>query len=252
MTRKILMGSIAVLTFVLAVSGGFAGGDSKPATAAGNVPQALAASGSATIKGKATLSGSPPTLAKIKMSADPICQQQHTAPVWSEEVVANSDGTLRNVFVYVASGIPPAAAPKEPLVLNQEGCLYTPHVFGIQVGQPLEIRNSDSTLHNINAQPKANKKFNIAQPVKGMKTVKTFDKPELAISFKCNVHPWMVAYGHVLDHPFFGVTNASGVFTIQNLPAGTYTIEAWHEKYGVKSQEVTVADGQTQEISFAF
>ena len=116
----------------------------------------------------------------------------------------------------------------------------------------MEIRNNDSTLHNVNAQPKVNKKFNIAQPVKGMKTVKTFDKPELAIPFKCNVHPWMAAFGHVVEHPFFGVTDANGAFTLKDLPAGTYTLEAWHEKFGAKSQSVTVADGESKEIAFSF
>ncbi|MBI1953842.1 MAG: carboxypeptidase regulatory-like domain-containing protein [Candidatus Omnitrophica bacterium] len=235
MRRKVLTSTLGILTFLVTASGGYAGG-------------------TAVIKGSVKLSSAAPAAAKIKMSADPVCQQQHTGAVSSEEVVVNPNGTLRHVFVYVKDGVQPGAypAPKEAVVLDQGGCLYTPHVFGVQVGQPLSIQNSDSTLHNVNAQPKVNKKFNIAQPVKGMKTVKIFDKPEMAIPFKCNVHPWMAAFGHAVEHPFFGVTDENGSFALKGLPAGTYTLEAWHEKFGAKSQSVTVADGESKEIAFTF
>jgi len=138
------------------------------------------------------------------------------------------------------------------VVISQTSCMYEPHVFGLQTGQKLEILNSDSTLHNINCQAKLNKKFNIAQPTKGMKSAKTFDQPEVGVPFKCNVHPWMTAYAGVFSHPFFAVSGADGSFSIKNLPAGTYTLEAWHEKLGVQTQKVTVADGESKEISFSF
>ena len=210
------------------------------------------AAGNATVSGKATLEGTPPAMEKIKMAADPVCLQQHAEPVMNEAVIVNN-GALQNVFVYVKDGLPQAdyPAPKEPVVLDQKGCTYHPHLFGIQVGQPLEIRNSDPTLHNINSQPAANKKFNVAQPIQGMKTVKTFDKPEM-VPFKCNVHPWMAAYAGVVNHPFFGVTGADGTFRLSGLPAGTYTVEAWHEKYGTQTQSVTLADGETRQLTFTF
>ncbi len=211
------------------------------------------AAGAATVTGKVSLEGTAPARQKLKMAADPVCLQQHAEPVLSEEVVANN-GALQNVFVYVKEGLGAGSYPASisPVVLNQEGCTYHPHVFGIQVGQPFEIRNSDPTLHNVNAQPKSNKRFNIAQPAKGMKSTKTFDKVEIGIPFKCNVHPWMTAYGHVVDHPFFGVTDANGSFNLSGLPAGTYTLEAWHEKCGTQTQSVTIADGETKSLSFTF
>ena len=226
---------------------------SQAASAAPGASGAPAATGSATIKGVVTLSGTAPAPQRVAMDADPVCQQQHASPVYTEEVVVGPNGELKNAFVYVKEGVsgsyPP---PAQPVTFNQSGCWYVPHVFGIQANQPLEIVNSDATLHNVNAKPTANTPFNIAQPVQGMKSTKKFTTPEIGIKFKCNVHPWMSAFGHVVSHPFFSVSGADGNFTISHLPAGTYTLEAWHEKYGTKTQSVTVGEGQTQSVSFAF
>ena len=223
----------------------------KPGSAMVTRPVEAAPSGGALISGKVTLSRSAPAPQKVKMGADPVCMQQHKDAVMTQEVVANG-GALQYALVYVKDGVtgsfPP---PADAVVLTQTGCLYEPHVFGIQVGQKLEITNSDATLHNINCQPKLNKKFNVAQPTKGMKSIKMFDQPEVGISFKCNVHPWMGAYGGAFNHPFFAVTDAHGTFALKGLPAGTYTVEVWHEKLGTKSQSVTVADGETKQVSFS-
>jgi plastocyanin len=225
----------------------------QPATAP---PGGLSAGGgfnTASIRATVKFSGTAPQAARIQMAADPVCQQQQTAPVSSEEVVVNDNGTLKNVFVYVKEGVsgsyPP---PAEPAVLDQQGCWYRPHVLGIQVGQPLEVRNSDATLHNINAKPSANRPFNLAQPVQGMKTTRKFDKPEIGVPFKCNVHPWMSAYAGVVAHPFFAVTDAGGQATINGLPSGTYALEAWHEKYGAQTRTVTAAAGQTASVEWTF
>ncbi len=211
-----------------------------------------AAKGSASIAGTVKFSGSAPQPQPVQMNADPVCQQQHSTPVTSEEVVVNN-GMLKNVFVYVKSGLQGSfPAPTAPVALNQTGCWYEPHVFGIQISQPLDIVNNDSTLHNVNAKPTSNQPFNVAQPVKGMKTTKKFTKPEVMVNFKCNVHPWMHAFAGVVDHPFFAVSGQDGSFAIKNLPAGTYMIEAWHEKYGTQNQTVTVADGETKTVDLMF
>ena len=218
--------------------------------AAGGQP---AATGSASVTGSIHFTGTAPAPEKVKMDADPVCQQQHTTPVYKEEAVVDANGGLKNVFVYVKEGLQGSfPAPTQPVELDQQGCWYQPHVFGIQVNQPFDIVNNDPTLHNINAKPKTNTPFNIAQPVKGMKTTKKFAKPELPVSFKCNVHPWMSAYAGVLEHPFFAVSQADGSFTISGLPAGTYVMEAWHEKFGTKTQTVSVGDGETKSVDFTF
>ncbi len=206
-----------------------------------------------TIAGQVQFAGTPPARAPVKMSADPTCQQKHAEPVLSEDVIVNDNGTLRNVFVYVKEGLAGSFPPSTtPVVLDQDGCRYRPRVVGLQVSQPLEIRNSDSTLHNVNAKPSTNKPFNLAQPVQGMKTTKTFSSPEVMVEFRCNVHPWMRAYVGVVAYPFFAVSDETGAFGISGLPAGSYTLEAWHEVYGTQSQTVTVAAGQSASVTFSF
>lgn len=242
--------SVDVLSVLAAARKTEPSAQAKPVQAP--VSAEAAPGGSATLSGKVSLSGSAPAGQKIKMAADPVCLQQHKEAVTSQEVVS-SNGNLQYVLVYIKEGAQGGSpAPAQAVVLDQSGCMYQPHVFGIQVGQKLEIVNSDPTLHNINCQPKANKKFNIAQPAGSPKREKSFDQPEVGIPLKCNVHPWMVAYAGVFDHPYFAVSGQDGGFQIQGLPAGSYTVEAWHEKLGVQSQKVTVADGETKEISFSF
>jgi plastocyanin len=174
------------------------------------------------------------------MSSDPLCMPE--GPTLSEVVLVGPGNGLQNVFVYVKDGLGDRTfpAPQTPIVLDQKGCKYMPHVFGVQVGQPVQIRNSDPTLHNVHAVPRVNAEFNFGQPAGVPEATKTFDKPEIMVPFRCDVHGWMAAYGGVVPHPFFAVTAQDGSYEIKGLPAGTYTIEAWHERFGVQTQTVTV------------
>lgn len=208
----------------------------------------------ATISGKVLFEGTAPETTKMDMAADPTCAALHTGGLESEEVIVNPSGTLKNVFVYMKEGLEGQTfeSPKQPVVLDQQGCHYVPHVFGVQAGQPIEIVNSDAILHNVHALATANKEFNLGMPIQGMKLKKTFDKQEIMARFKCDVHPWMSAYAGVLDHPFFSVTNEEGVFEIKNLPSGDYVVEAWHEKYGSQSQPVSVGQDDLSDLSFQY
>lgn len=210
--------------------------------------------GNSTIKGAVSFSGVAPAPTKIKITADPKCHEGHGDTISSEEYVVGKKGELKNVFIYVKQGLEgktfPASA--DPVKINQVKCTYTPHVSGVQAGQPIEVSNSDNTMHNVNVQPKKNQGFNFAQPIPGMKTVKKFANPEIMIPFICNVHPWMKSYLGVVGHPFFAVSGDTGQFEIKGLPAGSYVIEAWHEKLGTATQNVTVGAGETKTLNFSF
>lgn len=196
----------------------------------------------ANINGKVSFGGAAPESAKVDLSADPNCAAMHADGLSLEEVIVNANGTLKNVFVYVKEGLEGKtfSPPTEPVILDQKGCWYVPHVFGIQVNQPLEIINSDNTLHNVHSLAAENKGFNLGMPIQGMKLRKSFDKPERMVKFKCDVHSWMASYVGVLEHPFYSVTSGEGAFEIKDLPPGNYVIEAWHEKYGLQSQSVSL------------
>ncbi len=206
------------------------------------------------IAGKVNYSGSAEQGARIRMGADPSCAEQHSAPVYSEDLEVNSNGTLRNAFVYVKDGLDGYTfdTPSTPAELDQHGCLYKPHVLGVQVNQEIKIVNSDPTTHNIHPVPMANREWNTSQAPNVDPLVKSFPRAEVMIPVKCNVHPWMKAYIGVVSNPYFAVTGEDGSFELKGLPPGEYTVEAWHEKLGAKEMKVTVASGQTQESDFSF
>ena len=210
---------------------------------------------SASISGKITFDGTPPKRKKITTDADPKCAEMHAdSPLLSEEVVVNPNGTLKNVFVYVKTGLEGKTydVPKEPVTINQTGCHYEPHVFGIMAKQELDILNSDDTLHNIHAMPAKSTEFNVGEPNKGMIVKRKFANPEVMVHFKCDVHPWMSAYVGVMDNPFYSVTGDDGTFSLKGLPAGEYTVAAWHEKYGEQVQKIKVGDGEAKTADFKF
>jgi plastocyanin len=236
--------------------GTMACGGSEPAPAT-RAPAADAkrvdAATAAHIKGRVTYEGPPAENAPIKMNADPACARAHTGPVTVDTTLVTNGG-LENVFVYVRDDLRNYAfdVPSAPVVLDQKGCVYTPHVFGVRTGQAIEIVNSDPTMHNVHAIGSINREFNFGQHIQGMKNSKTFTAREVMVHFKCDVHTWMSAYAGVLDHPYFAVTSNGGQFELTGLPPGTYTIEAWHEKFGSRSQSVTVGAKETKGVTFSY
>ena len=219
------------------------------------VVTALSFSAQASVKGKVSFKGTAPKATELKMNADPKCKEAHKSPVLSETVVVNGNNTLKNVFVYIKDGLAqkyPAPADTVTVKFDQKGCQYMPHVFGIQVGQTLEIINSDPTLHNVHAMPKVNPQFNVGMPKQGMVIKQKFQKPEIGAKVKCDVHPWMNAWANVVEHPFYGVSDDKGAFELKNVPAGKYTVVAWHEKLGTKEGTLTVEAGKDATLDFEF
>ena len=204
------------------------------------------------IDGRVTFSGTVPPAPPVRMPSDPNCERLGGDPT-TGVVIVHDDG-LQNVFVYVKDGLGDLRfpVPSAPVILDQRGCHYVPHVLGVQVGQPLEIVNSDPTLHNVHAIPETNQEFNMGQPVAGMRQTHLFTEPEVMIRVRCDVHNWMQAWVGVLDHPFFAVSDENGRVELRGLPPGTYTIEAWHERLGTRTATVTVEAGGAASATFAF
>jgi plastocyanin len=248
----------SVLGAALAVSVAACGGGQSSSETAAPAPasgQRVDAATAGDIKGMVTIDGMAPKNEPIKMNADPVCVKQNTTPQFQETYSVGPDGkSLGNVFVYVKDGLGNYVydAPTGMAKIDQQNCRYHPHVFGVRVGQPIEIVNSDPTLHNIHALPKANQEFNNGQPIQGMKMTHTFNAKEVMVPFKCDVHGWMNAYVGVLDHPYFATTGEDGKFELKGLPPGTYTIEAWHEKLGATTQSVTLGAKDSKEVNFNF
>ena len=208
-----------------------------------------------TITGTVTFDGKAPVLRAIAMDAEPVCAKKHSGPVPNEMLVLGNGNTMGNILVWVSKGLPAAKTwpvPTTPVVLDQNGCMYKPHVMGIMVGQAYRILNSDGILHNIHTLPKINPAFNRGQPATVKEMTTTFPKPEAIFQVKCDVHPWMNAFIAVFTHPFFSATGTDGKFTISGLDAGTYEITAWHEKLGTQTASVTVAANETKTQGFKF
>jgi plastocyanin len=205
------------------------------------------------VSGKVMFSGTPPKPVRIMTSADPVCMTQHKGPMFSENVIVNKNNTLENVIVYVKDGLGSKtfSAPAQKALFDQKGCRYIPHVLGVQVGQEVEIHNSDPTLHNVHSLSKENPQFNVAEPKQGMTITRKFEKPEI-FKVKCEVHPWMAAYIGVFSNPYFAVTGDDGSFSLKGLPPGEYTIEAWHERYGTRTAKVKVGRTGTVTTDFTY
>lgn len=231
------------------------GGDKKAETAA--VETAPAAQVDPTkvgvISGKVAFDGVAPKPAALKMSADAVCASAHTTDVFSEDLVVNADKTLKNVIVRVKddAGMLVFETPATSPEIDQVGCVYIPHVAAVLVDQKLIVKNGDATLHNVHSIPEKDAEKNIGQPAKGIKSDFTFTAAQ-HVKFKCDVHSWMSAHVLVVDNPFFAVTGDNGSFSIANVPAGEYTIEAWHETLGVQTAKVTVAAQGTATQDFTF
>lgn len=244
-----LAGVAGLLAFALAC-----GGESTPppaAPAVASVDPATAGAVTATVK----FEGAIPETNMITITGDPKCVSENGAPQRAEErIVIGDDRALQNVFVYVTESLTTFSfpVPAEPVLLDQDKCRYTPRVLGVRVGQPLQVRNSDPLLHNVRSNGVINQAFNKSTPVEGMTFSHTFATKEVMVPFKCDVHGWMSAYVGVLDHPYFGTTAQDGKVVLGNLPPGTYTIEAWHESLGTRTQQVTIGAKESKDVSFVF
>ncbi|HEX2573723.1 MAG TPA: carboxypeptidase regulatory-like domain-containing protein [Polyangia bacterium] len=215
--------------------------------AAGGAP--AAAAGMGTIKGSVAFTGQAPAPMPINRAADPFCAK---TKMNAEDVLVNKNGTLKNVLVRLTNVTGTFEAPKDVAVVAQENCMYRPRLQGVVAGQTVQVKNGDQTLHNVHTYRGSATLKNQAQIAGSPAVDMKFTDAGAVIKFKCDVHPWMAGYVSVTNHPFFSITGDDGSFELKNVPAGTYKIEAWHEKFGTKMMDVTVAANGTAETKFSY
>jgi plastocyanin len=213
----------------------------------------VAAASTGTIKGHVMINGKLPGNSVIRMSVDPKCAQINAGKrVLQEAVAATADGGLANVFVRVLGSFPQTPVSAEPVTIDQHGCVYGPRVVGVRVGQTLRIRNDDALLHDVHSSSAVGNSFNVAQPAAGLIYEFKPKAEEVMLKLGCDIHTWMTAYVGVVTNPYFAVSGSGGMFEITNVPAGTYTIEAWHERLGKVTKTVIVRSGLAASADFVY
>jgi plastocyanin len=240
----------SLLVLVLAVAACDRGDDATPQSR--GTPTALDLGDTGTITGTVRFTGEKPSPTTIDATSDPTCAKLHPSGIVVDPIEV-SDGGVANVLVYVAHGLEDRvfAVPREPVLIDQRGCLYTPHVAGVQAGQPIRFVNGDDTLHNVHGEPARSTPWNFGLPRRGADRLLVLAKPEVPVPIRCDVHPWMRAYLGVFDHPYFAVTGADGRYTLSHVPAGDVVVATWHERLGAGETTVTVERGTAASADFA-
>jgi plastocyanin len=241
------------LTVTVALAAAACGGSTPPAQAP--APSGIDRTTAAVVTGRVQFEGATPDREVVRIDGDRNCVALNgSGQQPGESILLGENNALQNVFVYVKDGLGRQSfpVPSTPVVIDQQKCRYVPRVIGIRVGQALEIRNGDPLLHNVRSASEINQPFNQGQPVQGMAFSHTFTTREVMMPLKCDVHTWMNAYIGALEHPYFAVTAEAGTFQLPDLPPGTYTIEAWHERLGVRTEQVTVGPKESKDVVFTF
>lgn len=208
----------------------------------------------ASISGTVRYLGNAPSKKKIDMSEDPACVEAHHGKAFDDALVVSPKGALANAFIYVKTGLEGKRfeTPTAPVVIDQNGCWFSPRVLGIQTNQILQVKNSDPVTHNIHPMAQINREWNHSQGAGDAPLARKFTKPEIMIRVKCNIHPWMHAFIGVVDNPYFAVSSADGTFSIAGLPPGTYTLGVWQETLGEQESQITVQPHSNTLVNLTF
>jgi plastocyanin len=215
--------------------------------------EALAQANTGTIKGHVRLTGKLPGNPVIRMGMDPMCSRANAGKrILQEFVVATAEGNLGNVFVHLQGNVPQTPVSTQPVTLDQKACVFIPRVLGVRVGQTVQIKNSDAFLHNVHGYSGKDNTFNVGQPTAGNVFNWKAKNEEVMLHVKCDIHNWMNAYIGIVTNPYFAVSDTMGAFEIDKVPAGTYMLQAWHERFGPVTKSVTVKAGAVTTVDFAY
>jgi plastocyanin len=229
------------------------GGSGDRGGAPARTPTPLDHTSTGTIAGVVRFDGTPPPMGTLPLAGWAGCADEYHGAVPTGDVLVH-DGLVENAFVYIKEGLGTRvfAVPTAPVVIDQRGCVYRPRVVGAQVGQPIEFVNDDPTLHNVHGTPHDSSPWNFTMPVQGSRRTVRLEKPEVMVSVRCDLHPWMQGWIGVVDHPYFAVTGADGRFKLDDVPPGDYVVAAWHERFGVREMHVSLPPKGTAEATFTF
>jgi plastocyanin len=224
------------------------GGDAPPPP---REPTPLDQSTTGTITGEVRFTGTVPPMGTLNFGSFRECSAQHEGPVPTGDALVR-DGKVQNAFVWISAGLEDRvfAVPTEPVTIDQQGCLYVPRVAGAQVDQTIRFVNSDRTIHNVHGKPSASANWNVALSRQGSDRTIRVDTPEVPISVRCDLHPWMQGWIGVVDHPYFAVTGPDGTFTLESVPPGEYTVAVWHERFGRRQAQVTLEPSGSVTVDF--
>jgi len=249
--RRLPQATLAITLGIVVSCGG--GGQRDASGPPARTPTPLDPATTGVIEGEVRFEGTPPERREVRFGSFAECLAQHEGPVFADDVLV-ANGRVQNAFVYVADGLGERvfAIPAEPVTIDQHGCLFRPRVAGAQVGQTIAFVNSDPALHNVHGTPRASGGWNFALARRGLVREIRVGAPEVMVGVRCDLHPWMQSWLGVLDHPYFAVTGADGTFALRNVPPGTYTITAWHERFGTRSARVTLGERARAEVAFAY
>jgi len=243
-------------SLLLLIAAGCGGGEAPQSEvpAAPEQPgEAVDAATTGTIRGVVLVNGDFPPPKQVSFGAEAACSAAQTGPVYFDTALAQG-GKLQNAFVWVKQGLEGYAfpTPTAEVVVDQRGCVYQPHVVGVQVGQALTFVNSDPTTHNVRTVPKKGHGTNFSMPREGMRSTRTYKRPQVMMQTKCDIHPWMSAWIGVIPHPAFAVSTADGRFEITGVPPGDLVLEVWHEKLGTQTQSVSLVANGEASVEFSF
>jgi hypothetical protein len=215
------------------------------------IPTPLDRAQTGTLTGTVGFQGEPPAMPPLRITSE--CAAEHEGAVTKGDVLVK-DGRVQNAFVWIKDGLGDRvfATPATPITIDQTGCFYVPHVAGVQTCQEVVFLNSDPFMHNVHGAPADSPGWNFSMSIKGGKRTIRIPHPEVMVSVRCDVHPWMQVYLGVVDHPYFRVTGPDGTFRLADVPAGDYVVGAWHERFGTREARVTLAAGETKDLAFSF